>query len=251
MSNTPTLPRRRLFLIRSLALVLTASVAAAGTTACGSPQGTDRWVATENTNVEIDWDAVNQAYRDAEGPEDFEKRVNEIYTGDEIISVSVRDVDEKTQVVTGFFDNNADGQVAEAEKIFTIQRDIVDADKAQYAINGHGAYGYYHSPMWDIAAGMMMGSMLSRMFMPSYVPMYRTPYTTSPSARGALATQRSSYRAANPSRFPAKASGSGKTYGSRGGAFGGSGSGRSSGGRSGGGRFGVRRPAGRKVVRLG
>lgn len=253
MSTTPTLPRRRLFLIRSLALVLTASVAAAGTTACGSPQGTDRWVATENTNVEIDWDAINQAYRDAEGPEDFEKRVNEIYAGDEIISVSVRDIDEKTQVVTGFFDNNEDGQIAEAEKVFTIQRDIVDPAKAQYAINGYGAYGHYHSPMWDIAAGMMMGSMMSRMFMPSYAPMYRTPYTTSPSARGALASQRNSFRAANPSRFPAKASGSGKSYGSRGGAFGGGGSGRSSGGggRSGGGRFGVHRPAGRKVVRLG
>lgn len=251
MSNTPTSPRRRLFLTRTLALALTASVAVAGTTGCGSPRGTERWVATENTKVEIDWDAINQAYREAEGPEDFEKRVNEIYTGDEIISVSVRDTDDKTQVVTGFFDNNEDGQIGEDEKIFTIQRDIVDPEKAQYAINGYGPYGYYHSPMWDIASGMLMGSMLSRMFSPGYRPMYSTPYTTSPAARGALATQRSNFRAANPSRFPPKASGSGKSYGSRGGAFGGGGSGRSGGGRVGGGRFGVRRPVGRKVVRLG
>jgi hypothetical protein len=245
-------PRPRSFVAtRFLALALTTSVAAASVTACGGPGGTERWVATENTNVEIDWDAINQAYRDAEGPEDFEKRVNEIYTGDEIISVSVRDVDDKSQVVTGFFDNNEDGQVAEDEKVFTIQRDIVDPEKAQYAINGHGAYGHYHSPMWDIASGMLMGSMLSRMFMPGYSPMYRTPYTTSPASRSALASHRSTFRAANPAKFQ-KASGSGRTYGRTGGSFG-SGTkstGTRSGGRVGGGRFGVRRPAGRKVVAL-
>jgi hypothetical protein len=251
--NQPKNPSRRAFSFvatRTLVFALAASVGATGFTACGGSPGTERWVATENTTVEIDWDAINQAYRDAEGPEDFEKRVNEIYTGDEIISVSVRDVDDKAQVVTGFFDKNEDGQVAEDEKVFTIQRDIVDPEKAQYSIAGHGAYGHYHSPMWDIAAGMMMGSMLSRMFMPGYTPMYRTPYTTSPTSRAALASHRNTYRANNPAKFQ-KASGSGRTYGARGGSFGGSGSGtRSSGGRSGGGRFGVRRPAGRKVVVL-
>ena len=234
---------------RFLALALTASVSAASVTACGGGAGTERWVATENTNVEIDWDAINQAYRDAEGPEDFEKRVNEIYTGDEIISVSVKDSDEKSQVVTGFFDNNADGQVAEDEKVFTIQRDIVDPNNAKYAINGHGAYGHYHSPMWDIAMGMMMGSMISRAFMPSYMPM---SYTTSPAARSAIATQRSTYRAANPAKFQ-KASGSGRTYGKTGGSFGSKTSTPTrsgGGGRVGGGRFGVKRPAGRKVVHL-
>lgn len=250
MSNTKTISRRSLSFVaaRGLVLALAATVGAASVTACGGPQGNERWVATENTNVEIDWDALNQAYKDAEGPEDFERRVNEIYTGEEIISVSVKDLDDKTQVVTGFFDKDENGAVAEGEKVFTIQRDIVDPNKAQYAISGHGAYGYYHSPMWDIASGMLMGSMLSRMFMPGYSPMYTTPYTTSPAARGALASQRSSYRAANPGKF-AKSS-SGRSYGSKGGAWGSGGSRSSGGGRSGGGRFGVRRPAGRKVVHL-
>ena len=251
MHQPKDLPRPRIFVAtRLLALTLTASVAAASVMACG-PGGTERWVATENTNVEIDWDAVNQAYRDAEGPEDFEKRVNEIYTGDEIISVSVRDVDDKSQVVTGFFDKNEDGQVAEDEKVFTIQRDIVDTNNAQYAINGHGYYGGYHSPMLSIMSGMMMGSMMSRMFTPNYAPMYRQPYTTSASSRSAIASQRSTYRAANPAKFQ-KASGSGRTYGKTGGAFGGGNksSAPRSGGRMGGGRFGVRRPAGRKVVQL-
>jgi hypothetical protein len=233
---------------RSLVFALAATVALGGVNACGSP-GQDRWVVTEDTNVEIDWDAINQAYRDAEGPEDFETKVNEIYAGDEIISVSVRDNDDKSQVVTGFFDKNEDGKVDEDEKVFTIQRDIVGADKAQYQIAGHGAYGHYHSPMWDIASGMMMGMFLSSMFSPGYRPMYTTPYTTSPARQAALSQHRSSYRAANPSKFP-KASGSGRSYGSRGGAFGSGGSGRSSGSRRSGGSFGVRRPAGRRVVSL-
>lgn len=254
MNQPKNQPRRPLSFVatRALALALTASVASTGMmTGCGGggSEGRERWVATENTTVEIDWDAVNQAYRDAEGPEDFEKKVNEIYTGDEIISVSVRDVDEKTQVVTGFFDKDENGEIAEAEKVFTIQRDIVDPEKAQYAISGHGAYGGYHSPMWDIAAGMVMGSMLSRMFMPSYMPMYRTPYVTSPASRSALASHRNTYRANNPAKFQ-KASGSGRTYGKTGGSFGGSRSGGGGGGRVGGGRFGVKRPAGRKVVHL-
>lgn len=252
MNQPKDLPRPRIVVAtRFLALALMTSVAAASVTACG-PGGTDRWVATENTNVEIDWDEINKAYVAAEGPEDFEKRVNEIYTGDEIISVSVRDVDDKSQVITGFFDKNEDGQVADEEKVFTIQRDIVDPQNAQYAINGYGAYGGYHSPMLSIMTGMMMGSMMSRMFMPGYSPMYRQPYTTSASSRSAIASQRSTYRAANPAKFQ-KASGSGRTYGKSGGAFGSgnkSGGGRVGGGRMGGGRFGVRRPAGRKVVQL-
>jgi len=257
MSQNNTISRRSLSFVaaRGLALALAVSVGAAGTlsiSACGGPRGNERWVATENTNVEIDWDAINQAYKDAEGPEDFERRVNEIYEGDEIVSVSVRDLDDKTQVVTGFFDKDENGEVADGEKIFTIQRDIVDPNKAQYAINGHGAYGHYHSPMWDIASGMMMGAMLSSMFMPGYRPMYTTPYATSPASRSALASQRANYRAANPGKF-AK-SGSGRSYGGRGGAWGSGGSrsngGGGGGGRMGGGRFGVRRPVGRKVVHL-
>lgn len=247
----PKDPSRRTFSFvatRTLVFALAASVGTTGMVACGGPAGTERWVVTEDTTVEIDWDAINQAYRDAEGPEDFEKRVNEIYTGDEIISVSVRDLDDKSQVVTGFFDKDNNGQVEDSEKVFTIQRDIVDPNNAKYAINGHGAYGHYHSPMWDIASGMIIGSMLSSMFMPGYRPMYMTPYVTSPAGRAALASHRSTYRAANPAKFQ-KASGSGRTYGKTGGSFG-SGTRSSGGGRSGGGRFGVRRPAGRKVVKL-
>jgi hypothetical protein len=226
-----------------LAAILAASIISGGAMGCRSDEGTDRWATTENTNVQIDWDKVNQAYKDAEGPEDLEKRINEIYEGDEIISVSVQDTDAKTQVVTGFFDKNTSGKVDEGEKIFTIKRDITDG-QGHVQTTGYGPYYGYTSPLMSIATGMILGSMMSSAFSPRYVPMYSQPYTTSAARASSLGAQRSSYRAANPSRF-SKPSRTGRTYGGS--------PGRSTGGgfRGGGGRFGLKR-AGRttRPVRL-
>jgi hypothetical protein len=218
--------------VKLLAATLALAVATTGTACAPDQERVDRWATTENTNVKIDWDKVNEAYKQASGPEDLEKRINEIYEGDEVISVSVQDVDDKTQVVTGFFDKNTDGKVDDAEKIFTIKRQL-EGSEAKYQTVGYGPhYGYYTSPFFSIASGMLMGAMLSSMFMPSYAPMYRTAYVTSPSRVASISSARSSYRAANPARF-SKPSASGRSYGG----------GKSSGGTSrsrGGSRFGVR-----------
>jgi uncharacterized membrane protein YgcG len=202
-------------------------------------RGNDRWVTTENTTVAIDWDKVADAYKQAEGPSDFERRINEIYEGDEAISVSVHDQDARSQVVTGFFDRNANGAIDDGEKIFSIQRDIMDESSAQYQVHGYGPYaGYHHSMMWNIASGMLIGSMLSSAFRPNYVPVQ--PYTTSASRAGQMRSERNAVRSQNR----AKASGSGRSYGSQGGSWGSSGrsSSPSTGTRSSGsgGRFGVR-----------
>ena len=221
-----------------LASALILALTAGAGPGCSSERETvDRWATTENTNVKIDWDKVNQAYRDANGPEDLEKRVNEIYEGDEIISIAVADQDDKTQVVTGFFDKNKSGAVDEGEKIFTIKREPT-GEGAQYQTTGYGPYAGYHSPFFSIASGMLMGAMLSSMFMPRYVPV---AYTTSAARADTLRSQRSAYRAANPSRF-GKASQSGRNYGTR------SGGSRPTGTRSGGGRFGLRRRATKPVL---
>jgi len=221
-----------------LAAVLGASLAF-GPIGCSSEtESTERWATTENTNVKIDWDKVNEAYKAAEGPEDLERRLNEIYEGDEIISVAVKDEDDKSQTVTGFFDKDSSGTAEEGEKIFTIKRTVTGEGQAQYQTTGHGHYYGYTSPFFGIASGMMMGAMMSSMFMPTYAPVY---YTTSSARLGQLNSHRSSYRAANPSRF-SKRSQSGRSYGG----------GKSSGGTSrsrGGSRFGVRR-AGVARVRL-
>lgn len=181
-----------------------------GCNAPSSSERTERWASTEDTNVAIHWDKVNEAYKLADGPEDFERRVNEIYEGSEIISISVADLDDKTQLVTGFFDKNKSGAVDDSEKIFTIRRELSGESTARYQTVGYGPYYGYHSPFFSIASGMLMGSMMSRMFTSGYVPVYQQPYTTSSSRAADLRQTRSSYRAANPSQF--QRSQSGRTY---------------------------------------
>jgi hypothetical protein len=239
--------------------VAIATAIVASVPACGSGStGQDRWVVTENAAVEIDWDAISVAYREAEGPEDFERRVNEIYMGDEVISVAVRDVDAKTQEVSGFFDRNTNGKEEDGEKVFSIRRDIVSDQEAQVQIQGYGSYAGYHSPIFPIMTGMMLGSMMSRAFSPGYVPMYTTPYVTNPSRYNAIAANRSAYRQANPDKVSAaKASKSGRAYGSKGNGFGGGRATPSRAPRSrGGARFGAslgrggHGGSGRRVIRL-
>lgn len=226
---------------RLLASLLALSLAV-GTTAACTPdaQRTERWATTENTNVKIDWDKVHEAYQKAEGPADLEKRINEIYEGEELISIHVADSDAKTQMVTGFFDKDNDGQVSEPEKIFTIQRTLTSEGQAQMQTTGYGHYAGFYSPMMTIASSMLLGSMMASMFMPTYIPVYSQPYTTSAGRRGELAAHRSGYRAANPQRFT-KPSQSGRNYG------GGASSGGSPSRSRGGSRFGIK-SAGRRAA---
>jgi hypothetical protein len=218
---------------RVLVTLLSATFLATGVVACGDDHEADRWAETNNTNVKIDWDKVNEAYKAASGPEDLERRVNEIYEGDEVISISVKDESKELQVVTGFFDKDKNGQVDEGEKIFTIKRQLEGEGKASYSTVGHGPhYGYYYSPTYSLVTGMVMGAMLSNAFSPRYVPMYTTAYTTSYSRVSSISSSRSSYRAANPSKFTRSTS-TGRTYGTS------SRSSGTSGGRSRGGGFGA------------
>jgi hypothetical protein len=230
-------------MISKTKVLATALIVALGTGGIGCSQDNDhrvdRWATTENTNVNIDWDKVNQAYKDASGPEDFEKRVNQIYEGDEVISVSVKDENDKTQLVTGFFDKNKNGTVDDGEKIFTIKREPTGEGSGQFQTTGYGPYAGYHSPFFSIVSGMVVGSMISSMFAPRYVPY---TYVTSGTRVSDIHSERASYRAANPSRF-GPASRSGRNYGGRVSKPPSSHTwGRPTGGRStGGGRFGLAR----------
>ena len=80
-----------------------------------------------------------EAYRDASGPGDFEKKVNALYDGSEAISVYIQDSGPKTQNVIGYFDNNEDGKVSEDEKVFSINR-VLDGENANYAAQGYNSY---------------------------------------------------------------------------------------------------------------
>ncbi|AUX37861.1 MULTISPECIES: hypothetical protein [Sorangium] len=233
----------------SLPVVLLTALAfaTAGCDSAGSRgPSKERWATTENTNVELDFDKVNEAYKTAEGPEDFERRVNEIYQGSEVISVAVQDLDAKTQVVTGFFDKNSDGTVQDPEKVFTIRRDVSGEGAAQIQTSGFGHYAYYSSPVMSLASGMLLGAMVSSALRPNYVPVYTQPYTTPPNRAPDLRSHRDTYRASNPSGVDhSKSSQTGRRYNNVG-------SSRFGSGKSGAGsRFGVRRgERGRRPERL-
>jgi hypothetical protein len=222
--------------VKALVAALAVALATAATGCDSGPPRVDRWATTENTSVALDWDKVNEAYKQAAGPEDFEKRVNAIYGGDELISVAVHDQGDKTQVVTGFFDKNLNGSVDDGEKIFTIKREPTAEGAAQYQTQGYGAYAGYASPMFGIASGMLLGSMISSVFMPTYVPVYTRPYVTPATRLSTLQGERSAYRASTPSAAGPRSK-TGRSYGapSR------PASRPSGGSRSGGSVFGVRR----------
>jgi hypothetical protein len=226
--------------LQRLATVIALASVGAGVAACDSrDQRVERWATTENTNVKIDWDKVNEAYKQASGPEDLERRINQIYEGNEVISIAVQDQPDKTQTVTGFFDRNHNGTVDDAEKIFTIKREPTGEGAAHYQTVGYGPYAGYVSPFFGVFSGMLMGSMLSNMFSPRYVPVYTRPYVTTPLRASDLRSQRSTYRAQNPARF-GRPSQSGRSYGTR------PTTPRWGGGMRGGGRFGLKR-VGRKT----
>jgi hypothetical protein len=236
----------RMFKLKLLAAALAVMFVGASTGCDSEPKKVDRWATTENTNVKLDWDKVNEAYKQASGPQDLEKRINEIYEGDEVISIAVQDQDNKTQVVTGFFDKNTNGTVDEGEKVFTIKREPTGESTAQYQTVGYGPYYGYHSPFLGIASGMLLGSMMSSMFMPHYVPVYTQPYVTSGTRVSNLHSERSSFRASNPERFGPRSQ-SGRAYGGSKPSMKSPSVRPSSGGfRRGGGSFGLRR-AGRAV----
>jgi hypothetical protein len=176
------------------------------------PEGTTSGSTAEN-ETQLDFNKVNEAYREADSPEDFEKRVNEIYEGDEIISIAVEDQDEQHQTVTGFIDRNQNGSVDEGEKIFAIKRTPTEAtagttttettvsQTAEYVTTGYGPYAYYTSPYYPLAwgTGLAVGAMAAMAWRGAAYAPYR--YATSAARVGALNTYRGGYRAANPQRF--------------------------------------------------
>jgi hypothetical protein len=160
-----------MFKLKFLAVALAVLVVGTGVGCDSGQDRVERWATTENTTVKIDWDKVNEAYKQASGPEDLEKRINEIYEGDEVISVAVHDQDDKAQVVTGFFDKNTNGKVDDGEwKFLSDLKRVAKSTSPEFDV-GYGPYHGYHSPLVSIASGMLLGTM-SDIFVPRYVPVY-------------------------------------------------------------------------------
>ena len=110
--------------------------------ACSSGPTYEDWAATDGAAGRINLDDVQNAFKDAESPTDFEKRVNEIYEGDGIVLIRVEQ-DGDRMVLGGWEDLNNSKQIEDTsdDLLFTIVRN----HENQHEMRGYGSNGYYHS----------------------------------------------------------------------------------------------------------
>lgn len=176
------------------ALLLTA--AAGLGVACGVGKGdtglsAGQWLETDGAAGRINMDDVQQAYREAFGPNGrglswFEQRVNEIYEGDHLILIQSQRLADRIEV-SGWEDLNDNKRLDENEddKLFTISQELQDG--GAYEVRGHGANAYYvqRSPFDGFLTGYLLGQMFSG---------GRTVYVTPPPRQDELAAYRGTWR---------------------------------------------------------
>lgn len=152
----------------------------------------DQWAETAGKAGYINLEAVEEAMKKSENVSDFEKRVNEIYQGDEIILIEVKNEDNGEQLVSGYADLNENGKIDydEDEKLFTFRR-WYEEGNPKGEMRGYGVNSYYYHPYptgTDFLTTWLLFSALSR---PAYmVPIYHTTI----SDVGRLREYRANYR---------------------------------------------------------
>ena len=157
--------------------------------ACSSRR--EQWAETSGKAGQINMEAVEEALKKSENVSEFEKRVNEIYMGDEMVLIEVKNQG-REQLVSGFADLNDNSQIDqdEDEKLFTFRR-WYDGDNPRYETRGYGVNSYYHhtySPGTNLLTTYLLVSALSRHTMPGYY------YSTIPRDVGVMRNYRTSYR---------------------------------------------------------
>ena len=141
--------------------------------ACDSGPSYEDWAATDGAAGRINLDEVQQAFKDAESPTDFEKRVNEIYEGDGIVLIRVEQ-DGDYMNLEGWEDLNNSKQIEDAsdDRLFSIVRN----HNREHEMRGYGANSYYHHGFG--AGDFLFTYMLLSAFNPMggyyyYTPTYR------------------------------------------------------------------------------
>ncbi len=175
--------------MKKIGLLIMAILMISNLIGCGGDDN-ERWAAgdyAKAAELKLDVDAVMEAFKKAKNPQAFEKKVNEIYTGNEIISISVENKGETKQEVTLYIDDDpVDGKMTETEKIIQLTRAVgKEKNQTGYSRHGYGPYGHYTSPMTYMATGALLYWAMSR-------PYYRTPMTSYSRIRSSRTTYRKS-----------------------------------------------------------
>ena len=162
--------------------------------ACGGRR--EQWAETSGQAGQINLEAVEEAMKKSKDVSAFEKRVNEIYQGEEMVLIEVKN-EGREQLVSGYTDlnNNLNIDYVEGskdnadEKLFTFRR-WYEGNKPNpsYAMRGYGVNSYYYHPY---PYGM---NMLSTYMLVSALrqPMYMTHTTVI--QRQSTRTSRDNYR---------------------------------------------------------
>ena len=133
--------RRRKFKRTSMAALGTAALLAGPVgAACSSGPTYEDWAATDGAAGRINLDEVQKAFKDSGSATEFEKRVNEIYEGDEIVLIKAKQDGDST-TLEGWEDLNKSKEIDDQDDLlFTI---VENNDK--HEMRGHGSNGYYRS----------------------------------------------------------------------------------------------------------
>ena len=158
----------------------------------GCSSKSDQWAETSGQAGHINLEAVEDAMKKSKDVTEFEKKVNEIYQGDEMVLIEVKNEANGEQLVSGYSDLNDNGQIDydNDEKLFTFRR-WSENGAQRGSMQGYGVNSYYNNSYptgMNFLTTWMLFSVLSR---PMYaVPMYQT---TIGGAQG-LRNYRSTYR---------------------------------------------------------
>ncbi len=112
-----------------------------GAVGCGGSASRQQdWFVTDIATGRINLDSVKDAFETSKDIGEFEKRVNEIYEGDNLVLIRVEDK-EFQKIISGFEDLNQSNAIEEAndDKLFSIT-----LEEKKYEVYGYGYNHYYY-----------------------------------------------------------------------------------------------------------
>jgi hypothetical protein len=170
-----------------------------GLTSCSFGGPTEHYVSphVEGASARINLDAVQKAFWESKGADlntwmaAFEKRVNEIYDGKEIVSIDATRKD-KNLVVTGYIDTQKkEGFVPGDDKLFSIEQtgEAVN-NEMPYRLSGQDGQTYYEGRHSILDNPFLQAILISHLMGGWGAGRYYTPYDRI----GTLDSYRNTYR---------------------------------------------------------
>ena len=183
-------PDRKGLMLKYGSIAATGIIAGGSMFSLGACSKREQWAETSGKAGQINLEAVENAMKDSSDVSEFEKKVNEIYTGDEMVLIEVKN-EGTEQLVSGYADlnNNLEIDYNSDDKLFTFRR-WMEGNNTRYSMRGYGVNSYYYRPypMSNMLGTYLLVSALTR-------PMYRSPiYHTTVIQRQATRQYRSNYR---------------------------------------------------------